>query len=114
MKMRTALIGTVTSLVLAIALGGTTALAADDTDAQQQAAIAKKAQAFVDAFQKGDANAVAAFWAPDGDYSDIGGRLLKGRKAIADDFADLFAQNKGLTLRIEIGSIRFPTPDTAI
>ena len=37
-----------------------------------------------------------------------------GRKAIEDDFADLFTQAKGLTLRIEIASVRFPTADTAI
>ena len=112
--MKTSLIGKATALVLTIALFGAAAFAAEDPVAQQQAAITKKAQAFVEAFQKGDANAVAAFWATDGDYADVAGRLLKGRKAIADDFAQLFAENKGLKLRIDVLSVRFPTPDTAI
>lgn len=82
--------------------------------ADQQAGIAKKAQAFVEAFAKGDANALAAFWTPDGDYMDVNGRVLKGRKAIAQDFTEFFAANKGAQLRIDVQTIRFPTPDTAI
>src|SRR5262245_16141976 len=61
-------------------------LAAGPTPAQQpkgdpndQTAIAKKAEAFVEAFHKGDAKAVAAFWVVDGDYTDQAGRHLKGR-----------------------------------
>jgi uncharacterized protein (TIGR02246 family) len=72
------------------------------------------AQAFVDAFQKGDAQALANFWTTDGDYIDLNGRVLTGRKPIAEDFTRLFAENKGLALRIEVASRRFPTPDTAI
>lgn len=71
------------------------------------------AEAFVDAFQKGDANAVA-FWTPDGDYVDSSGRVLKGRQAIEKDFANLFAENKGLKLRIEVASLKFPMPVTAV
>ncbi len=87
---------------------------AEDTSAADRAAITKTAEAFVDAFQKGDANACANFWTPDGDYIDVDGRVLTGRQAIADDFTSFFAENKGLTVRIEVASIRFPTPDTAI
>lgn len=90
------------------------AAGADAAAAERQAAITKTAQAFVEAFGKGDAEALAAFWTPEGDYRDLDGRVLKGRKAIAADYADFFAENKGLTLRIEVSSVRFPTPDTAI
>ncbi|MBL9176377.1 MAG: SgcJ/EcaC family oxidoreductase [Verrucomicrobiales bacterium] len=76
--------------------------------------IRQTAKAFVEAFHKGDAAALANFWTPDGDYTDLGGRVIKGRDAIRQDYEHLFAENKGLTLRIEVGSIRFPTPDTAI
>jgi len=44
--------------------------------------IFNNAKAFVDAFEKGDAKAVAAFWAEDGDYVDLDGRELVGRPAI--------------------------------
>jgi uncharacterized protein (TIGR02246 family) len=87
---------------------------AADADAQQIAAITNTAKAFVDAFHKGDAKAVAAFWTLDGDYVDEHGRVLKGRKAIEDSFAEFFAAHKGLKVRIDIASLRFPTPDLAI
>ena len=103
------------SLVLLI--GAVAAMAqapAAAAGADQQAGITKKAQAFVEAFAKGDANALAAFWTPDGDYVDVNGRVIKGRKAIAQDFAEFFAANKGMKLRIDVQAVRFPTPDTAI
>src|SRR5262249_52653247 len=37
-------------------------------NAQDEAAIQKQAEAFIEAFNKGDAKALAAFWTPDGDY----------------------------------------------
>jgi len=77
-------------------------------------AIFNNAKAFVDAFEKGDAKAVAAFWAEDGDYVDLTGRRLQGRPAIENGFKDFFTENKGLKLRIDVNSVRFVTPDTAI
>src|SRR5438552_7588295 len=76
--------------------------------------IFNNAKAFVDAFEKGDARAVAAFWAEDGDYVDLTGRRLQGRPAIENAFKNFFTENKGLKLRIDVNSVRFVTPDTAI
>jgi uncharacterized protein (TIGR02246 family) len=87
---------------------------AAQADAQQASALMKNAQAFVEAFEKGDAKAVAAFWAEDGDYVDLTGRRLQGRPAIEDAFKDFFAENKGLKLRIDVNSVRFVTPGMAI
>jgi uncharacterized protein (TIGR02246 family) len=111
---RISLIRSILPLALACALGsgGSPARAAESDP--QEAAITKTAEAFVEAFQKGDAKAVAAFWTQDGDYVDLTGRVLNGRPAIEKDFADLFAENKGLKLRIEIASLKFPTTDTAV
>jgi uncharacterized protein (TIGR02246 family) len=111
---RISLIRSILPLALACALGsgGSPARAAESDP--QEAAITKTAEAFVEAFQKGDAKAVAAFWTQDGDYVDLTGRVLNGRPAIEKDFADLFAENKDLKLRIEIASLKFPTPDTAV
>jgi uncharacterized protein (TIGR02246 family) len=81
---------------------------------EDKEAIAKKAEAFVEAFHKGDAEALAAFWAPNGDYTDLTGRRLKGRKAIARAFKRLFSEHKGLKVRIDSESLRFLTPDVAI
>jgi uncharacterized protein (TIGR02246 family) len=81
---------------------------------EAEAAIQKLAEAFVDAFHKGDARALAACWTPEGDFTDQTGRELKGRQAIEKAFARMFAENKGLKVRIESLSLRFPTPDSAI
>jgi uncharacterized protein (TIGR02246 family) len=91
-------------------------LAADDvTDkAKEEAALLKRAEAFVEAFHKGDAKAVAAFWTPDGDYTDQTGKQYKGRDAIEKAFAGFFKENKGLKLRIDITGLKFVTADVAI
>jgi uncharacterized protein (TIGR02246 family) len=79
-----------------------------------KSAIQKQAEAFVEAFHRGDARAVAACWAPDGDYTDPTGRHLKGREAIQKAFEDFFVENKGLKVRIDSLSLRFVTPDVAV
>jgi uncharacterized protein (TIGR02246 family) len=101
-------------MALAVSVAGAAAARAEDAAAEEQAAITKRAQAFVEAYHKGDARALAEFWMPDGDYTGVAGRVLKGRQAITDDFTQLFADNKGMKLRIDVTSVRFPTPDTAI
>ncbi len=80
----------------------------------EEAALQKRAEAFVEAFHKGDALALAAFWTPDGDYTDQTGRQLKGREAIAKAFQEHFAEHKGLKLRINSDALRFLTPEVAI
>jgi uncharacterized protein (TIGR02246 family) len=100
-------------LALAYAMCCGTTIQAAEPD-PQEAAIHKVAQGFVEAFHKGDAKSVAAFWAPDGDYVDLGGRVFNGRKAIEQTFTELFKGSKGLRLRIEVASLRFPSAELAI
>src|SRR5262245_23224802 len=82
--------------------------------AADKEAIAKNAEAFIKAFQEGDAKALAAAWAADGDYVDQTGRHLKGREAITKAFQEFFEENKDLKLRIDSAALRFVTPDLAI
>jgi uncharacterized protein (TIGR02246 family) len=86
-----------------------TKIRAEDGDALQ-----KRAEGFIEAFQKGDAKSVAAFWTPDGDYTDQTGKHLKGRDAIQKAFEGYFAENKDLKLRINSDSMRMVTPDVAV
>src|SRR4029077_7619432 len=76
--------------------------------------IDKKTEAFIEAFQKGDAKAVAAFWTMDSDYTDQTGHTLKGRDAIEGAFKKQFAATKGAKLRITATSLRFLKDDIAI
>src|SRR5262249_43815927 len=71
-------------------------------------------EAFVEAFHKGDAKAVAAFWTPDGDYTDRTGKHMNGRDAIEKAFKSLFAEHKGLKVRIDSMALNFLTADVAI
>lgn len=83
-------------------------------DVREEAAIQKNAEAFVEAFHKGDAQAVAALWAPDGEYTDVTGSQLRGREAIEKAFHVMFSDHKDLKVRIEGLSLRFVTPEVAI
>jgi uncharacterized protein (TIGR02246 family) len=76
--------------------------------------LRKRAEAFVAAFNKGDAKGVAAFFTPDGDVVDQEGHHLKGRKAIEEGYQKFFSQAKGAKLFITITSVRFPKPDLAL
>jgi len=75
--------------------------------------LRKRAEAFVAAFNKGDAKALAGLFAPDGDMVDQEGHHLKGRKAIEEGYQKFFSQAKGAKLFITITSVRFPKPDLA-
>jgi uncharacterized protein (TIGR02246 family) len=107
-----------TLFLAALALGPACRAAAAQPDkaatAADEAAIVKNAEAFVEAFHKGDAKAVAAFWTADGDYTDVSGKRTSGRPAIEKSFTAFFGENKGAKLRIEIESVRFVTADVAI
>jgi uncharacterized protein (TIGR02246 family) len=93
---------------------GNTSVAQSKVDPKAAAAIAANGEAFIAAFQKGDAKALAAFWMPDGDYTDLNGRQIKGREAIEKAYTELFANNKGLKVGINSESLQFITPDVAV
>ena len=100
--------------LVSLPLGPLSARAASGDPGAEKTAIINNAKAFVDAFEKGDAKAVATFWAEDGDYVDLDGRQLQGRTAIEDAFKEFFKENKGMKLRIDVKSVRFVAPDVAI
>jgi uncharacterized protein (TIGR02246 family) len=74
----------------------------------------KRAQEFIAAFEKGDAKAVAAFWTKNADYVDQAGREYKGRAAIEKMYRKVFAEKKGMKLKIIVLSARMVGTDTAI
>ncbi len=87
---------------------------AAQTDAERRQAVHATAEAFVAAYGKGDASAIASFWMPDADYIDLTGRTIVGRDAIQRSFAEAFAQSPNMQLRIEVASLKFPSPQTAV
>lgn len=99
-----------TALVLACAFTAPM-LRAEDSPAE---AIAKLGGAYIEAFDRGDAAAVSAFWTPDGQYTDADGKVTAGRDAIQASLKEFFAANKGLELSIDSESLRVVSPDVAL
>lgn len=101
------------TLALALLVARTGHAGGKGKSAEEDALLAK-AKSFVAAFNKGDAKALAAHWAPDGDFMDETGKHVKGRQAIEKALEHYFAENKGMKLRINIGSVRLVSPALAI
>jgi uncharacterized protein (TIGR02246 family) len=81
---------------------------------EDTAAIQKAASAFAEAFNRGDAKAVAALWTASGEYVDELGNEYAGQAAIEGCYADFFKANPGAKLALEIDSVRFVSPTVAI
>lgn len=93
-------------------LEGQPAKAEAGTDAE---AIRKAGLNFVKAYSTGDAKAMAAHWAENGEYFAADGTTLRGRDRIEKGYAKLFGKKKGdVQAEIEVSSIRFPSKDSAI
>jgi uncharacterized protein (TIGR02246 family) len=70
--------------------------------------------AFIAAFNKGDAKAVAAFYAPDATYVDEEGREYNGRAAVEQLYEKTFAAHKGAKLAIHPTASKMLSPDVAL
>jgi uncharacterized protein (TIGR02246 family) len=83
--------------------------------AADEAAIRQAAASYVEAFNKGDAQALAEHWSPDAVYTNrITGEEVVGRAAISEQFATLFKEQQGLKLEVTVESVRFVSPNVAI
>lgn len=79
-----------------------------------QQAIKKNAEAFVAAFDKGNAKAVAALWAENGEMSLDGKTIAEGRGEVETRYAEYFEENPGAKIDVHIDSIRVVGPTLAI
>ncbi len=90
------------------------ALVATTSGNKDEEAVRKLASDFCQAFDKKDAQAIAALFAENGEYQDDAGQHLRGREAIEKTYSDFFKENHGRKVDIRVQSVRFPTPDVAI
>lgn len=93
---------------------GSEGVVSQETSDSDLAAIRAESQAFVAAFNKHDAPAIAALWTEDAEYIDDTGRHFVGRDAIEKGYASFFADSPSVTLRVVIDSIRLLSETTAI
>lgn len=71
--------------------------------------------AYVEAYNAGDAEALAAFWSPEAVYVDrLTGEQLIGRDALAEQFRAMFAEASGAKLAVDVESIQFVSPNVAV
>lgn len=83
-------------------------------DMSEEAAIRRSAVAFREAFNRGDAKAIAALWTADGDYVDEEGQRFQGREAIEQEYSNFFAAQPGVKIAMVVDSVRVLDGETAI
>jgi uncharacterized protein (TIGR02246 family) len=81
---------------------------------EDEKALAELVAAFMKAFNAGDATAAAATYAEDALVVDEQGERVEGRAAIRDRYAASFTDNPRSTIAIQVDSLRFLGPETAL
>ena len=84
-------------------------------ESPDEAAIRETVAAYVAAFNKADAKALAEFWSPDALYTNrLTGESVVGRDAIAEQFTAIFKEQPGMKLDVSPASIKFLSPNVAV
>jgi uncharacterized protein (TIGR02246 family) len=68
-------------------------------------AVRAQSQAFVEAFNKADAKAIAQLWTVDGEYVDDAGTRFVGREAIEKAYGEFFTSNPGTKITVNIDGL---------
>jgi len=82
-------------------------------DADREA-IVKSAKGFADAFNKGDAKAIAAMYTVNGEAREADGQIMIGRAEIENAYAEYFKASPGVSIEVMVKSVRFPAKDMGI
>src|SRR5262245_8489219 len=82
--------------------------------AGDEQAIRKAAQGLVRAMNKGDLDALMAFWTPDADYMDETGKVTRGKEGLTALFKKGLAENKGSKVTGKTNSLKFLRPEVAL
>lgn len=101
-------------LIVLFLMAGLTAAALADDAAKDEEAIKKTVESYVDAFNKGDAQALASQWTDDGEYITPEGDVIAGHDKLKGLFEDFFKNNGGTKLVVSTLAIYLQSPDSAI
>jgi uncharacterized protein (TIGR02246 family) len=82
--------------------------------ANQTDAIKQSVAAYCEAFNKADIQGIAAFWAPDAEYTSDTGNEIKGQANIAAMFRKFLGEHAGAKMALNIKSVRFLRSDVAL
>ncbi|MGE3778790.1 MAG: SgcJ/EcaC family oxidoreductase [Pirellulaceae bacterium] len=85
------------------------------SESAEQRAIQRRWESYLEAFNKQDAEAVAAFWSPDCiSTAEDSGERVKGREALRQQFATFFREAPGARLTGQITAVEMVRPDVAV
>jgi uncharacterized protein (TIGR02246 family) len=79
-----------------------------------RAAVREATRLFARAFEKGDAQAVAASFTETGEYDNDDGPPIRGRAALAKAYGEFFAKRPELKVESKTNQVRFVGQDTAV
>jgi uncharacterized protein (TIGR02246 family) len=103
------------SILMLLTLGaGASGADKSDSEKSTESAIRATAAAFVQAFNRGDAKAVASLWTANGTVTDDRGEVFKGRKAIEGQYVAFFKAFPGAKMEVAIQKIDFPASTMAV
>jgi len=89
--------------------------AAEEATMSDEDMLDTQITAFAEAWNRGDAAAVAALFTEDGNSVDPTGEAFEGRAAVQARYEDLFGGlYQGTSLSLDQSSAKFPKPDVAI
>lgn len=80
---------------------------------EDERALRTLAEAYIRAYNAGDARSLAALFTDDAEMIDETGERLRGRATIEAVFGSMFRQRPGATLSVAPASLRFLGPDVA-
>jgi uncharacterized protein (TIGR02246 family) len=102
-------------LAAALSFAASPSLPAQSNRADAEKAIRANSEAYLEAFNAADVDALAGLWAEDAiSTNHETGRQIQGREAIAAAFKQSFAQETKPRLEATIQTVRFLTDDVAI
>ncbi len=102
------------TFVSVVALAGAAFAQTSESVSPEKAAVLELDRAYESAFAKGDATALAAFFAEDAEQTTEDGTLLRGREEIEKAIRAGLKANQGAKLAISLDSVRLLAPEVAI
>jgi uncharacterized protein (TIGR02246 family) len=101
-------------LVIVIAASSQAFAATEDEQNLIETAIKNTIQSYVEAFNKGDADALVAHWTKDGDYITATGEVFTGQDKLKEAFTAFFKGKEGIKIEVEPLAIYVEGSDKAI
>jgi uncharacterized protein (TIGR02246 family) len=93
--------------------GGAQTTASQERESDVRA-ITEVLASFIKAYNEKDAKALGALFTPDAEIEDDEGEVTRGRKAIIEQFSEMFKESAGDRIAVDTDSVRFLGTDVAI